>query len=317
MTLKGLFALSNYGPMAPAILLNPNIDGCCLRTFAGTVWTGPGSYYWSTFDAEVARVEAAGKRWTACVTFGRHTPLWMYQNGVAKFTYKDGSIDACPVPWNQTYLAILDTFINAFGVRYRSHPGFVGWKLGGIGGHTEELYLPRSSLDVAEWCKLGYKPSKVLSAFNAILQSCDTHLDQAIMLQVIPNAWPGISESGSTTRNQFDENLTNEIINYSLNYDSVLVMNDALTGHWAYQRIKNLAGACATGFQFLTFIQGGDGQMKAGMPGSPTDSECARAALNLCIGAGAKYLEIYPKDLLSTDPAMIQVVSDAHAALSQ
>lgn len=214
----------------------PGVDGAAIVIGWDAVEPAMGQYQWTLLDKWIGSVTALGKRIDLVVPAGSSIPAWLFQPAPAgagasplSFTVSphDGSTGACDSvtmarPWDPAFLSQWDAMLAALAAHLKSagtYNAITLVRLTGINRTTEELRLPAETaastgLDcvtdaIATWQQAGYKPSLLLTAWNAIVGSFQKSFpDKSFAVSIIPNdAFPGINENGSAIQGAIgDEN---------------------------------------------------------------------------------------------------------------
>ncbi len=277
-----------------AILNNPNIDGLSIRLHWDQIEPSEGNYDWSVFDDLIAKAKAAGKKAMLRVTAGAYTPGWVYAAGAQKVTATDqnsyhstyGQQMTMPVPWDNVYLQKWTEFIKAFGERYRNDSSVVAIQMTGP-SDAAEMYLGGAGVDNNKtlWSSYGWSPDKLVNAWKETIDAYAA-------------AFPGkqliIDISNPVT---FDnpQQMVSDILSYGY---QKLGAGFSVQGNWLaaktnpsfslYQMVESYSSKTTVGFQMLWFVTNDPSNRMGGT---------LRQAIDKGLQAGAKYMEIYSRDL--------------------
>jgi len=136
-------------PVNESIIGHPDLAGISLRFSWGALEPREGVIDTTLLKAEVARVEAAGKRILLRVFPGKKTPEWLYAKGVPSIRYKDAMASSgatadslrIPVPWNEVYLAAWSSFVTRLGGALAGDSAIVLVHMTGANSASGELGL--------------------------------------------------------------------------------------------------------------------------------------------------------------------------------
>ena len=197
----------------------PGVDGIYVRLVWEAIEPRPGSYDWTTLDREVARALAAGKKLSLGVRSGFFAPPWLSQQGVPHGAFfvgpHGGTRGRCetvhiPVPWSPLYQEAYARMIHALAQHLRARRGAYEAvrivKITGINQRTDELRLPAARERpgscqrdaVTTWQALGYRPSKVIDAWQKLAAAVATAFpDKVLAVNILQaNDFPPIGEDG-------------------------------------------------------------------------------------------------------------------------
>lgn len=316
---RGVFSLGNPDkPVPEAVFTNPRVDGVALRVNWKTTEPARGAYNWNYLDKHVAAAAAAGKTVSLSVQAGSVTPDWVYGAGAAAFTFTDGEgKHTIPVPWDATFLANWQRFVQALGSRYGGNPAVVLVKITGVNATTPETMLPHTPADVTNWQQIGYTRGKVAAAWQACADSFARAFPRTkIALIHVPNGFPPLDDRGQPMRGtKGDWVLVNDLIRLGADrYGAQLaVENHGLSSFWVSEEVAKVANKLTTGYQMLWYVTGDKtGRMNNWV--TPFDPHAVlAAAVAKGIAAGARYLEIYQPDVLNNQ--LQDVLADAQRRL--
>ncbi len=333
---RGVFSLGTPGGSVPdAVLANPNVDGIALLYLWGQIEPSEGQFRWDSIDAQVARVKENGKVYSLGVTPGVNTPQWVYHAGAEFFEFrwdkpwgpKPCTMVRFPVPWDKVYLKKWQAFVRELGARYAHDPQLVLLKIQGVNAQTPEFLLPHDRPgagarlvscapgdEVAEWQRMGYRPSKVVGAWKVSAKAFGkAFANQDLAIETGPWGMPPISDSGKVTLARgADVDLPIAIVSVGKEEldGRFVAQNDGLNAIWAWPQLPSLAAPESIAFQ-MAWKATGDPTCRMNGFQRPCDPrQMLQAAIDRGIEAGAEYLEIYQADLLN--PGLDSIIGDAH-----
>jgi hypothetical protein len=341
-SIGGIFALGVPNKAIPEeILHNPNVSGVSILSTWSALQPTQNGFNWERIDRQVAEASAHHKKVSLGVQPGIFTPGWLYSLGVRKFTFlwdKPWGPPACsevgfPIPWDPVYLEHWGNFIRMLGRRYHNVPELVMVKIEGINAQTPEFLLPHSqpgqltqrlvncrpNNDVAEWESLGYRPERIIRAWQSIARIySEAFPNQHLILETGPWGMPPISESGIAIpgkgANPAVTHSTISVGEATLG-DRFIVQNDGLRANWSWEQLRALAPNASIGFQMAWRVTD-DPSCRMNDFRRPCDPRRElQEAINRGIGAGAKYFEIYIEDL--ANPSLMDIVENADRRLQQ
>ena len=214
----------------------PGVDGVALVIGWDAIEPAMGQYQWATLDQWIAQIAALGRKIDLVVPAGDSIPQWLFQPTPAgagakalNFTISphSGATGVCDsttiaAPWDPAFLKRWDTMLGALAAHLKSAGSYSAItlvRLTGINRTTEELRLPAEtpqstglacvSNAITIWQQAGYRPSLLLQAWNAIVESFQKSFpDKAFSVSIIPaNPFPAIDENGAViTANRPDAN---------------------------------------------------------------------------------------------------------------
>ena len=295
---------------AAGIYANPRVAGVTLDSAWAVLEPSPGVFDWTALDARIAAAHAAGKQVMLGAIPGVQTPAWLYAQGARSltitwpFTYNfpQCSTVRLPLPWGGTYLRHWTAFIAAFGAHYANDSRVVGIKVAGINAQTPEQLLPvatptncPAALSVpAAWASVGYRPSKLVAAWAAILKATTAAFPRtALVLQTGGWAFPGIDDAGQPTQPDFA--LTKQLAAQFVAAAGprAVMENDGLS---SFYRWPNPYPVPAGGQAAAPIT--GDASCRMNHFVAPCDPAAVLKA-TLDRAAGLAFVELYPGDLLN------------------
>lgn len=298
---RGIYVLSNNShPLPAGVLQHPDLTGVSLRTNWAEVQAVPGEFRWS-FDQEIARARASGKKVMLRISAGVKTPAWVYRAGAASFSFtetdsfkkSEGNRLQIPIPWDPVYLDQWSRFIQAMGKKYASEESVVLVHMAGPANVGAELHLPKSKEDRQHWAQVGYTPRRLAAAWKTVIDA---------YAEAFPNKALALNLTVPIT----DDGALELILNYARQRlgARLHVQHNALSArttlNWKVQRLVSAsAGSGTVGFQLLCPVT----------PQGRFNDEGRRfggtldTAFQIGIRAGASYFEIYPVDLRTATTA--------------
>jgi hypothetical protein len=326
--------------VAEEILMNRSVDGVALLFLWSQVEPREGQFRWEIIDRQIARIHESRKKYSLGVVPGINTPGWVYDAGAVPFEFRwdkpwgprPCSVVRFPVPWDPVYSKKWCTFIRELGNRYARDPNLVLVKLQGVNAQTPEFLLPHDrpgtanrmrlvncepTDEVAEWQRLGYRPSKVRQAWNIFAQTyVHSFPSQELAIEVGPWGMPPIDDSGNLIFGQAaDLDAPVSIISTGKQTlgSRMVAQNDGLQATWHWSQLREMASPSFIAFQMAWKVTD-DPTCRMNHFIRPCDPrQMLRASVDRGIDAGANYIEIYEADLIN--PALQDVVADAHQQL--
>src|SRR6266498_1420795 len=126
---------------------DPLVYGLSWRFRWKTIEPQEGQYNWQPLDKALEITGNAGKKVILRMVAGIHTPDWVYQAGAKPFDFSNKDLARAehyaeslrlPIPWDESYLAKWEAFIQAFGKRYNGNPHIYSVAMSGA-GHIDEM----------------------------------------------------------------------------------------------------------------------------------------------------------------------------------
>ncbi len=220
---------STDGLNAQAALKLPGVDGMTLVCLWSSLEPNRGQYDWRTFDKWIGFADSLGKKITLVIKAGSGTPPWIFQpspagGGATPLNFRisphEGKTGVCDTetiaaPWDTAYLAQWDTLLQSVSSHLQStgtYTAITALRLTGINRTSDELRLPAETAEstglpcvsdaISTWQSVGYLPSRVLQAWDAITNSFLKNFpDKVFSVAIIPNppqlAFPPIADDGS------------------------------------------------------------------------------------------------------------------------
>jgi hypothetical protein len=222
-------------------LNTPGVDGITLVENWSAIEPAKGVYEWDQaspnpdlFDQWLNAIVAAGKKINLAIRAGADEPSWLFDPvsqggaGATPYVFKSSphqgqSRPACQrvtiaAPWDPIFLSEWDAMLGAVAQHLKDFGGYDAVKLvrlTGVNRTTDEFRLPEEILDESQgapcntnsidtWLQAGYRPSRLLHAWDAITTSFQTSFpDKTFNVAIIPidtgqgqYPFPEIDESG-------------------------------------------------------------------------------------------------------------------------
>jgi hypothetical protein len=340
---RGIFALQNPGQQVPPqVFENPNVDGIALRLPWMLIERREGEFTWGPIDQVVNEAQAHGKKVSLDILPGIFTPPWVYTAGAQRFPFlwdKPWGFPPCseqglPLPWDPVYLAKWGSFVQAMGQRYAASPAVVLLKLQGINAQTSEFLLPHTQpsgnqmgrlvrqcpaqKDENEtWRSLGYRPSKILSAWRtAAAAQGRAFPNQGLVMETGPWGMPPIDEDGNAMGRDADTSLPLQVIEAgrAMFGRRFVVQNDGLNAVWAWPGLVQAAAGNPIAYQTAWAVTN-DRTCRMNHFQQPCDpQQMMQGTINHGLSSGAQYLEIYMIDVLN--PQLSGILAEAHRRLT-
>ncbi len=220
-----------------AALNLPGIDGMLLVGLWNSIEPTMGQYDWSALDQWMNYAISKGKKITLVIRSGDGTPQWVFQPtptgaGAQALNFTStphqGKTNKCDsetlaAPWDPEYLSSWDAMLSALAAHLKSagtYNAVTSLRLTGINRTSDELRLPEETAQttglscvsdaIATWQQAGYRPSKLLQAWDAITNSFqknfpDKHFSVAIITNPPQVPFPPIAEDGSIINNNLPD----------------------------------------------------------------------------------------------------------------
>ncbi len=323
---RGVYNLPAPGkPVAAAILTNPLVAGVAVRWTWPVVEGSEGTYNWSYFDEQIARVGAAGKKVLLRITAGgKNTPSWVFNAGVQTFSFVDkepysptyNQTVTIPVFWDPIFMQKKKNFLAAMGQHFADNPNVILVAVSCANATTDDWLVPSTTTDVQHWRAIGYTSDKLI---NACIETIDATM-AAFPNQVVVLA---VSRSG----NKLDPNpdyVANAVVDYTLQTypGRFIVQKNSLSADTPDPMILPVLGAWqiiydnqpAVAGQMLWFVTNNSTcRMNGGV--KPCDPATVLLdAVETGAHYGMLYQEIYQQDILN--PALADVINVAAGMLT-
>ena len=183
---RGVFSLVKAGSNPDAsTLANGNVDGISLRQAWSELEPSDGVYNWAYLDAQLSRVQAAGKEISLRIgTGGDNIPAWILNavrsTGGNTFTFSDSDgRHTIPVYWDPTFVAKKQAMIQAVGARYGSNPALKVFSTAIANASSDDWSVPHNNTvdagyaisEVLRWQNAGYTSQKLIDAGRAVIDT--------------------------------------------------------------------------------------------------------------------------------------------------
>lgn len=290
------------GKAGDNVLNNQDVMGIGVRQTWADLEPTEGHYDFTFLDSEVARASAAGKVVLLRILTQIGKPAWVTSAvtaaGGSFFHFdKEGVSTTIPVFWDPTYLAKKKAMITALGAHFTQNPTVQVVAVNFANANSEDWSVPHTQPEIEQWLGLGYTSQKMLDAGKAIIDAAMTAFpNQFITLAVAGNG--GLDPDVSYVAR-------NAIANARANWPGRLIVQK-----------NSLAAksppAPGTGTVFDVVWESQPqvaGQMLAAAADDPTYRDNAGVpdsagnilhnTINIGVGYGMKYIEIYQKDVTS------------------
>jgi hypothetical protein len=363
-SVNGIFVLTNAKKgVPPQIYSNPNVDGISLRYFWSEIEPQAGVFNWARIDADVNQARRYGKKVSLSIVPGAHTPPWVYAAGAAPFPiiwnrrnfggFPECSQQRIPIPWDRSYLAQWENFVQQLGQRYSSNPAVVIVWLTGINTYSEEtnlVHTPNKNVPAivacpnmpnyeAQWGQAGYSSDKVLSAWMSIVNAfARSFPQQRFVASVTPDGFPVVGNGSSFAENNNANlgsmygmgrrgagmgrggmkrealELAREMNKDAVNrYGSRIIVMNDSLSAFHVWRPKSDLAGASIAYQMLWSVSK-DRECKMNHRIAPCDPGTVLGkALDNGINAGASYIEVYAVDVLN--PSLQRVLADARSRM--
>lgn len=328
---RGIYVATEWQrPVPDHVFQNKDVDGIFLRLKWSPFNPAKGKYDFSFLNGELDKIVAAGKKFSIGITAGSETPEWVYTQGCKKLRFveiplqgkAEKAVEAdIPVVWDPVFLQSWNEFVDALATNLKSNPKYYNAltivKMTGINFHTAEIRLPaqreitngkaKSTDAVKLWQSVGYKPSRVLTAWNSIVDNYNKNFpDKYLSYAMIPErGFPLIDENGQAYTKGENEDFTPSLIEAARKKigNHFCVQFNALNekrGTVPYVREAAKTGIVC-GYQLE--------QVKLNNPpclqnNSPCDEDMFKAVLDNGINNGGMFIEIFTKNVLAYPKAI-------------
>ncbi len=208
----------------------PGVDGLTMVTTWSALEPAHGQYTWAHLDKWLGLADSLHLKITLSIKSGNGIPAWVFQaapsgGGVAPLNFRvsphEGTTGVCDTetiaaPWDANYLALWDTLLAAVSAHLKSagtYQSLTALRLTGINRTSDELRLPAETAQstglscvsdaVSLWQLTGYRPAKLLKAWDAITDSfLKSFPDKVFSVAIIPYPpqlpFPPLDASGAT-----------------------------------------------------------------------------------------------------------------------
>ena len=192
----------------------PGVDGFTLVAGWKYIEPAKGKFDWTLFDTWIHTAVSAGKKIEISIPAMYDTPSWLFlpsPEGAGlvqldfSFTRRPTDTtclqDTLAAPWDPGFLALWDEMLDSVSTHLKSigmYDNVVLLRLTGINKDSDELHLPRESSgppcstnDLATWQAAGYRPSRILLAWDSITTSFKRYFpEKSFSVAIIANTYP-------------------------------------------------------------------------------------------------------------------------------
>lgn len=199
------------------------VDGIALRYVWNALEPAPGHFDWGALDSQMRASIAGGKQVSIGIVTGAFTPDWVYARGVASGRFvigpHGGRNGNCrdlrlPTPWSPAYEAAFADLMRSLAQHLHSQPRFydatrivklspivdstLETRMAATPGHGAEDGGCAESDAIATWLALGYRPSKILAAWQTMIAAVGQAFPDKLIAMAILQAsgFPPIDEQG-------------------------------------------------------------------------------------------------------------------------
>jgi hypothetical protein len=237
--IKGIYVVVQNALLVDAALTQqlkqaialPGVDGILvdLRWSPDTASaTTKGGEDWTLLDQAVQLAAAAGKKFEIAIITGGSSPSWVFEDPPQGFGAASGYFDfiqgdkpgaqclpeTVAPPWNRQYLTAFGGFLADLSDHLKAagtYPSLTMLRMTGINTLTDELRLPGQSAEstggaydcpvdnLKQWQDLGYRPSKVVSAWRQMLNIYKREFPDKVfnVALITGNAFPAFLPDGT------------------------------------------------------------------------------------------------------------------------
>jgi len=289
-TVTGIYSLmKGMQTVEPSVLDLPFVAGVSIRASWSALEPEKERFEWQYVDEALRTVKKTHKKAMLRVLPGIHSPLWIYDQGIATLKIKDsnskrdtgGREIQLPLPWDETYIREWIRFVGVLGERYSTNDAVTLVHIAGPTVRSAEMHLPKRGTGKTQIQDAAYSKEKIVSAWKKVIDAyAKAFPDKPLALNIaIPLKDDGAME---------------EIIAYGI---SRIGERLCLQGNWLSAYIKDSftpyreimsvhkQHKVTVGFQML-------GTAKNMLKQGPLDK-----AVQKGLKAGARYFEIYEQDI--------------------
>ncbi len=206
----------------------PGVDGFTLVAGWKYIEPAKGKFAWTVFDTWIHTAVSAGKKIELSIPAMYDTPAWLFlpsPEGAGlvqldfSFTRRPTDTtclqDTLAAPWDVGFLAQWDDLLDSVSTHLKNigmYDNVVLLRLTGINKDSDELHLPSetsgppcSTNNVAIWQAAGYRPSRILIAWDSITSSFKRYFpDKSFSVAIIASAhpFPAIADNDSIIKGQ-------------------------------------------------------------------------------------------------------------------
>ena len=320
---KGIFI--SGGHQVTSVLAQEFVDGALIRVRWSALEPSPGLYDWDDLDDEIAKVKAAGKKYTLAIVSGPRAPKWLYNELKApsyNYSFKRPSTNKnsanknstnknrsknkiLPLPWDEVYLTRWLQIVDAAGKRYRDDPDLYLVHITSSSQNGFEMQLPmkrgsRDSNEVPDWKDYGFSKDRYMAAVKRVIDA---------FAEAFPTQFLDLEIHSVLT----DSSIPEELIDYGAStlghrfgpFGAWLNNRDT---HWDKPLRAVMAKHGKTSFCNYQLIGNVTRQAKKVGPGG------LQGAVDLGVSQGCLYYEIWEVDLKNIE--LRAWLSDTHRQLN-
>jgi hypothetical protein len=322
---RGVFCLLPSGHGAgrdPAIYSDPNVDGVSVRQKWSDLEPSDGVFDFTLVDAVVTMARASGKNVLLRIgtsggsaAKGGNTPNWVFHAINAEslpdskkfFTWNDnGKLRTIPVFWDPVYLAKKKAMIRALGAHFANHRAVKVVSASFANASSEDWAVPHTATDVKHWLAAGYTTSKMLDAGKQII---DTTM-RAFPDQYVSMAVGGTGQTGGVNLDPDENYLARKTVRtaraswpgrFIVQKNTLATFIPPAPGNNSlYELLWD--SAPQIGAQMLWWCYHDRSyRVNGGVRIDPT--KALTKSVNIGVGYGVKYIEIYRKDIVNLPAA--------------
>lgn len=286
------------------LLASPRIDGISLQLGWGEVEVADGTYRWQALDNTIDAASTARKRVTLHILPLPQPPQWLEQAGARMYDAPDrsGRPQRLPVPWDPIYLARFSSF-----VRQVAHHLTATGRSKLVAAVSVAAPVPEMSLYPCDRGSLvpgiAYDRSAYLAAWEQMIGAYAAAFPSARKFISAPVEW--------ICRPDSDQRFYRQIIGYArARYGKAFWMfatDLTANGSSRLKPYRDLVGPVSLAYQTIWSATGDPTHRLEGT--YPRNLEQA-----VCRGLadGARYFELYPADLLSSNPNLQAAARAVH-----
>jgi hypothetical protein len=261
---------------------NPHTTGLRIRTVWDKVEPTDDAYDFSHFDQGFELAHLNNKLLAISVSVGDSAPQWVYNNGAQglRLTWSNGEAMTFPLPWNPVFKAKYGELVREMGSRYDAKPALSYVVISGLGRDVETFFTTNAK-DTAMFNQAG--------GLTAWEQAAKDMID--LYAAAFPTT-PIVFALGKPTTDPAGIETVKRVVDYgkATYSDRFGIMSNALNAqsspdYWINATINDNKDIIRTGFQMVS-----PAVTQARMKGS------LRAAMDIGVRFGAKFLEIYDMD---------------------
>ena len=327
----GVFVADDWDqPVPDYVLKNPDVDGVIIRIHWNNIQTAKDKFDWKQLDNDSKAIVEAGKKFWITFAAGKHSPDWIYQEGVHRLDFMESPQEGksgkmvpvnVPIVWEKSYVELWENFISQVATHLKADQkkwdALTMVKISGINERTDEIRLPAqnklknergSSTDASSiWKENGYSNDRIIKVWQRFLDAYATNFPgKVISMAVIPgHAFPTINDRGDIVGRKQFRDITEDMIRDGIKrYKGVFAVQfNSLydTGGAHEMVVKAGKQGAITGFQ-LNHIKLADPACLDDH--SKCDEEMFKRVMDNGANNGACWVEIFQKDVLAYPEAI-------------